>query len=59
MRINIRLVGRSVVALVAMTSLAEFGRLLITFAGWGMRIQFVAEERLEEEPRVEWREPAE
>ena len=34
-------------------SLAEFGRLLCTFAGWGMRIAFVPEERLHDQPRVE------
>ncbi len=34
-------------------SLAEFGRLLCTYAGWGMRICFVPEERLEESPEIE------
>ncbi len=38
-------------------SLADFGRLLCTFAGWGMRIAFVPEERLHDEPRVEIGEP--
>ncbi len=40
-------------------SLQEFGRMLTTFAGWGMRIAFVAEERLDEEPRVNVGEPPE
>lgn len=33
-------------------SLAEFGRLLCTYAGWGMRLCFVPEERLEEQPKI-------
>nr|WP_269433371.1 hypothetical protein [Limnochorda pilosa] len=31
-------------------SLEEFGRVLTTFAGWGMRICFVADDEIEEEP---------
>jgi len=38
-------------------SLPEFGRLLCTYAGWGMRILFVPEEELGQAPRVEVREP--
>ncbi len=38
-------------------SLREFGRLLSTYAGWGMRIVFVPDDELEREPRVEVREP--
>jgi hypothetical protein len=38
-------------------SWAEFGRLLTTYAGWGMRIVFVPEGDLLEEPRIEMREP--
>ncbi len=40
-------------------SLPEFGRLLCTYAGWGMRITFVPEEELAVAPRVEVREPEE
>ncbi|MDX2170266.1 MAG: hypothetical protein SF182_24555 [Deltaproteobacteria bacterium] len=38
-------------------SLAEFGRLICTYAGWGMRITFVPEDALCCEPQVELREP--
>jgi hypothetical protein len=38
-------------------SLREFGRLLSTHAGWGMRIAFVPSEIVEEEPEIEVREP--
>ena len=40
-------------------SLREFGRLLVTHAGWGMRITFVPDDRLAEEPDIEVREPPE
>jgi hypothetical protein len=40
-------------------SLHEFGRLLTTYAGWGMRISFVPEDRVAEQPEVEVREPDE
>ena len=40
-------------------SLREFGRLLVTHAGWGMRICFVPDDLIEEEPEVEVREPHE
>jgi hypothetical protein len=33
-------------------SLAEFGRLLTTYAGWGMRIVFVPDDRVDEEPEI-------
>ena len=32
-------------------SLAEFGKLLRYYAGWGMRIAFVPEERVTENPK--------
>jgi hypothetical protein len=38
-------------------SLHEFGRLLKTFAGWGMRIAFVPEDRTDIEPEIVVREP--
>ena len=38
-------------------SLAEFGRLLTVHAGWGMRIAFVPEEFISENPKVEIRKP--
>lgn len=38
-------------------SLAEFGKLLTTHAGWGMRICFVPDNVLTNEPEVEMREP--
>jgi hypothetical protein len=38
-------------------SLAEFGRLLKVHAGWGMRIAFVPEEFIAENPKVEIRKP--
>lgn len=37
----------------------ELGRLLATYAGWGMRIVFVPEDELDEEPAIEVREPDE
>jgi hypothetical protein len=37
-------------------SLAEFGRLLSVYAGWGMRIAFVPEEFVTENPKVKVRE---
>ena len=37
-------------------SLAEFGRLLSVHAGWGMRIAFVPEEFVDENPTVKVRE---
>jgi hypothetical protein len=38
-------------------SLAEFGRMLTVRAGWGMRIAFVPEELISENPKVEIRKP--
>lgn len=38
-------------------TLAEFGRLLCTYAGWGMRIAFVPEDAVGQAPVVEVREP--
>jgi hypothetical protein len=38
-------------------SLEEFGRMLTTYAGWGMRIEFVPEDQLHRRPTLEVREP--
>jgi hypothetical protein len=38
-------------------SLKEFGRMLTTYAGWGMRIEFVPEDQLHRRPALEVREP--
>lgn len=38
-------------------SLHEFGKLLMTHAGWGMRISFVPEDQVSEQPEIEVREP--
>lgn len=38
-------------------SWAEFGRLLTTYAGWGMRIVFVPEDETHVEPKIEVCEP--
>ncbi len=35
----------------------EFGRLLTTYSGWGMRIEFVPEEEIHRRPALEVREP--
>ena len=40
-------------------SLAEFGRLLVTYAGWGMRIEFTPEDATDRRPRLEVRDPEE
>jgi hypothetical protein len=40
-------------------SLPEFGRMLCTYAGWGMRITFVPEEALGVAPRIELCDPDE
>jgi nucleoside-diphosphate-sugar epimerase len=40
-------------------TLREFGKLLSTYAGWGMRIIFVPDEELEKDPKIEIREPEE
>jgi hypothetical protein len=40
-------------------SLAEFGKLLVTYAGWGMRIVFVPEDEIETMHPIEIREPDE
>jgi superfamily II DNA helicase RecQ len=40
-------------------TLQEFGRLLSTYAGWGMRIIFVPDDRLMEQPPIEIRDPVE
>lgn len=37
--------------------LAEFGKLLKTYAGWGMRIAFVPDDLVTEEPEVQVHEP--
>ena len=38
-------------------SLEEFGRMLTTYAGWGMRIEFVPDDQLHRQPALEVREP--
>ena len=38
-------------------SLREFGGLLCTYAGWGMRIVFVPDDETHEQPTIEVREP--
>ncbi len=38
-------------------SLEEFGRMLTTYAGWGMRIEFVPEDQLHRRPALEVRQP--
>ena len=38
-------------------SLEEFGRMLTTYAGWGMRIEFVPEDELHRRPALDVREP--
>jgi hypothetical protein len=38
-------------------TLAEFGRMLCTYSGWGMRITFVPEEELTAAPRVAFGDP--
>jgi hypothetical protein len=38
-------------------SLQEFGKLLVTYAGWGMRIVFVPDDEIEKVHPVEIREP--
>jgi hypothetical protein len=35
----------------------EFGRILLTYAGWGMRIVFVPDDELERTPKIVIREP--
>jgi hypothetical protein len=37
----------------------EFGKLLTTYEGWGMRIEFVPQEEVHRRPVVEIREPTE
>jgi hypothetical protein len=37
--------------------LEEFGKLLTTYAGWGMRIEFVPEDEVHRRPILEVREP--
>jgi hypothetical protein len=37
----------------------EFGRLLLTHAGWGMRVVFVPDDEVHDPPRIEVREPKE
>jgi hypothetical protein len=37
--------------------LKQFGKLLATYEGWGMRIEFVPEDEVHRRPRLEVREP--
>lgn len=38
-------------------SIEEFGRMLATYSGWGMRIEFVPEDEVHRRPALEVREP--
>jgi hypothetical protein len=38
-------------------SLEQFGKLLTTYAGWGMRIEFVPEDEVHRRPALDVREP--
>ena len=38
-------------------SMEQFGRLLTSYAGWGMRITFMPDDETEHEPSIEVREP--
>jgi hypothetical protein len=40
-------------------TLAEFGRLLVTHAGWGMRVEFTPADATDQRPRLEVRDPEE
>ncbi len=40
-------------------TLEEFGRMLLTHEGWGMRLVFVNEDHIDEEPAIEIAEPNE
>lgn len=40
-------------------SLEEFGKMLVTYAGWGMRIEFVPEDDLHRRPKLKVEEPGE
>ena len=35
----------------------QFGRMICSFAGWGMRIEFVPEEETHRRPKIAVREP--
>ncbi len=35
----------------------EFGKVIVTYAGWGMRIEFTPEHAVHRRPRLEVREP--
>ena len=35
----------------------DFGKMLLTYAGWGMRIVFVPDDELERTPKIAVREP--
>jgi len=39
-------------------SLEDFGRLLVTYAGWGMRLVFVPDDEIHMEPDIEVRDPS-
>ena len=38
-------------------TLREFGQMLQMYAGWGMRVVFVPEDAVHEEPAIEVRKP--
>jgi hypothetical protein len=39
-------------------TLEEFGKMLVTYAGWGMRIEFVPDDAVHRRPAHEVREPS-
>jgi hypothetical protein len=38
-------------------TMAEFGRMIATYAGWGMRICFVPEDEVGKKPDIEVKDP--
>ena len=38
-------------------SMEEFGRMLSTYEGWGMRIEFTPDDETDRRPRLEVRDP--
>jgi hypothetical protein len=40
-------------------TLREFSKMVGTFGGWGMRIAFVSDEDVREQPRIRIRDPKE
>jgi hypothetical protein len=54
---NRRASGTFIRARNAALSLEEFGRMLMTHAGWGMRIEFGPDDELHRRPTLEVRKP--